>query len=107
MKQSEEIYTLLDSSQTFHILVPFIPYGEFVGVFYMKNKPNFDFITREVLTSYDEVALIYSSLILMGLLAMYYISTFTVKERDNAQQLFYEEREHHLKQLCVNLDIQI
>ncbi len=63
----------------------------------MKNKPNFDFITNEILSSYDEVALIYASLIILGLLAMYYISSFTVKERDEARQLFYEEHEQHLK----------
>ncbi len=95
--KDQEIYTVLDDNQTFHILVPFVPYGEFVGVFYMRNKPNFDFITYEVLSSYDEVALIYTSLILLGLLAMYYISSYTLKERNEAQQLFYEEREHHLK----------
>ncbi|MCW8849954.1 MAG: ATP-binding protein [Melioribacteraceae bacterium] len=97
LKNSEEILTVLDRNNTFHILVPFIPYGEFVGAFYMRNKPNFDFITNEILSSYDEVALIYASLIILGLLAMYYISTFTVKERDEARQLFYEEREQHLK----------
>ena len=97
LENSEEIFTVLDQNNTFHILVPFIPYGEFVGAFYMKNKPNFEFITKEILTSYDEVALIYASLILLGLLAMYYISSFTVKERDEARQLFYEEQEQHLK----------
>ena len=97
LNQNQEIYTVLDSLQTFHILVPFVPYGEFVGVFYMRNKPNFDFITDEVLSSYDQVALIYASLILLGLLAMYYISSFTLKERNKAQKLFYEEREQHLK----------
>ena len=64
LENSEEIFTVLDQNNTFHILVPFIPYGEFVGAFYMKNKPNFEFITKEILTSYDEVALIYASLIL-------------------------------------------
>jgi len=97
LKQSEEIFTVLDSTNIFHILVPFIPYGEFVGVFYMKNRPNFEFITEGVLTSYNEVALIYTSLILFGLLAMYYISSFTVKERDEANQLLFEEHEKHLK----------
>ena len=58
LKTNEEIISVLDSTQTFHILVPFVPYGEFVGVFYMKNKPNFEFITEEILSSYDEVALI-------------------------------------------------
>lgn len=28
---------------------------------------------------------------------MYYISSYTVKERDEAKTLFYEEREEHLK----------
>jgi len=97
LRTAEEIFTTSDSSHSFHILVPFIPYGEFVGVFYMKYKPNFEFIKKEVLTNYDEVALIYTSLILLGLLAMYYISSFTVKERDEATQLFYEEQEQHLK----------
>ena len=97
LKISEEILTVLDQKNTFHILVPFIPYGEFVGAFYMRNKPDFEFITHEIISSYDEVALIYASLIILGLLAMYYISTFTVKERDEAMQLFYEEREQHLK----------
>lgn len=97
LKRSEEIFTVLDSSNTFHILVPFIPYGEFVGAFYMRNKPNFEFITQEVLSNYNEVALIYTSLIFLGLLAMYYISSFTVKERDEARELFFEEKEQHLK----------
>jgi len=97
LKENEEIITVLDRTQTFHILVPFVPYGELVGVFYMRNKPNFEFITKEIISSYDEVALIYTSLILLGLLAMYYISSFTVRERDEARQLLYEEHEQHLK----------
>lgn len=97
LKRNEEIYSAVDESEVFHILVPFVPYGEFVGAFYMKNQPNLDFLTKEILTSYDEVALIYTSLIVLGLLAMYYISSYTVKERDEARQLFYEEHERHLK----------
>ncbi|MBI1931586.1 MAG: ATP-binding protein [Ignavibacteriales bacterium] len=95
--KQEEIFSILDNNQNFHILVPFVPHGEFIGVFYMKNKPDFKFITEEILSSYDEVAIIYTSLIVLGLLAMYYISSYTVKERDEAKTLFYEEREEHLK----------
>jgi len=97
LQKDQEIFTVLDSSQTFHTFVPFIPYGEFFGVFYMRNKPNFDFITHEILTSFNGVAIIFTSLILLGLLAMYYISSFTVKQRDEATQLFYKEQEQHLK----------
>jgi len=95
--QDQEIFSVLDSNQTFHTLVPFVPYGEFVGVFYMRNKPDFTFITERILASYNEVALIYTSLILLGLLAMYYISSYTVKERNEANRLFYAEKEQHLK----------
>ncbi len=95
--KDEEIFSFLDDNQTFHILVPFVPHGEFIGVFYMKNKPDFRFITQEILSSYTEVAIIYTSLILLGLLGMYYISSYTVRERDEARQLFFKEREEHLK----------
>lgn len=102
LSQNEEIISHLDDNQTFHILVPFVPHGEFIGAFYMKNKPNFNIITQELLSSYDEVAIIYSSLILFGLLAMYYISSFTVKERDEARQLLYDEHEEHLKDVIIH-----
>jgi anti-sigma regulatory factor (Ser/Thr protein kinase) len=98
MKANERIYSKLEGEQTFHILVPFVPQGEFLGVLYMKVTPDFTSITREIISSYDEVSIIYSALILIGLLAMYYISSYTVKERNNAQQLLFEESHKHLKE---------
>jgi hypothetical protein len=93
----EQIYSFLTDKQTFNIFVPFVVKGELVGVLYMKNTPNFSFITSQISSSYDETSVIYLSLILFGLLAMYFISSYTVKERDDAQKLLFEEHEKNLK----------
>ena len=93
----EQIYSFVTDKQTFNIFVPFVVKGELVGVLYMKNTPNFSFITSQISSSYDETSVIYLSLILFGLLAMYFISSYTVKERDDAQKLLFEEHEKNLK----------
>jgi hypothetical protein len=93
----EQIYSFLTDKQTFNIFVPFVLHGEFIGALYMKNTPNFSFITNQISSNYDETSVIYLSLILFGLLAMYFISSFTVKERDEAQKLLFEEHEKNLK----------
>lgn len=98
IRMKEEIYSVLEGRQTFHTFVPFVPRGEFAGVLYMKNSPDFQFITSSIISNYDETSLLYSSLMFLGLLAMYYISSYTVKERDKAQRLFYEEHEKLLKE---------
>lgn len=98
MGGSEQIRTIVEEKQTFHIFVPFVPRGEFVGAVYMRNTPDFSFITREMIASNDRATLIYSALILVGMLAMYSISSLTLRERDNAQQLFLREQREHLEE---------
>jgi hypothetical protein len=94
MVSAEQIQTQVEGKQTFHIFVPFVPQGEFVGAVYMKNAPDFSFITREISTSYDETALSFTAVILFGLVAMFFISSYTLKERDDAQkQLFDKEKD--------------
>lgn len=94
----ERIFSRLEGSQTFHLYVPFVPNGEYLGVLYMKKTPDFTNITNEIISSYDEASIIYSSLILLGLLAMYYITSYTVKERNEAQQKLFDEHEKRLKE---------
>jgi len=100
--RNEEIKSLLVGKNTFHIFVPFIPKGEFQGVLYIKKTPDFSLMTNEVIASYDEATIIYLSLIVLGLLAMYYISSFTVKERDAYQKKLFEENERHLKDQIIH-----
>ena len=96
MKNSEVIYSTLED-RTFNIFVPFVPNGEYLGVMFMKITPDFSFITNEVGSSFDKVAAIYSSLILIGLIAIYLVSSRAVQERNQAQQLLFVEHEENLK----------
>ena len=68
----------------------------------MKVTPDFTSITKEILASYNEVSIIYSVLILIGLFAMYFISSYTVRERNNAQQLLFEENQKHMKEQIIH-----
>jgi signal transduction histidine kinase len=100
IRDNEQIQTVLEGKQTFHVFVPFVPRGEFMGAVYMRNTPDFSFISSEIISSYDEVALTFSGLILFGLLAMFYIFSYTMKERNEAQQLlFRKEKEHFAEQI--------
>lgn len=96
LMKNEQIYSVREGEQVFHVFVPFVPKGEFVGAVYIKNVPDFSFITRKIITSYDETALIFASLITLGLIAMFYISSYTVKERNETQQLLFQEQEKYL-----------
>lgn len=92
----EQIHTIVADEQTFHIFVPFVPRGELAGAVYMRNTPDFSFITNEMISGYDETSITYSALMLFGLLAMFYISSYTLKERNKAQAMLFEEQKKHL-----------
>jgi len=64
----------------------------------MRSNPEFDFVTSGIITSYNQTSVIFTGLILIGLLAMFYISSHTVEERDEAQQLLFQERERQIKE---------
>ncbi len=97
LKSTERIKSVIPGKETFHIFVPFVIKGEFMGAIYMLIKPDFSSISNQVISSYDETSVIYLSLITLGLLAMYFISSYTVKERDETQKLLFEEHEQNLK----------
>jgi signal transduction histidine kinase len=97
LRSEEKIFSIPTDKQTFHTFVPFVIRGEFIGAVYMKNNPDFSYLTDQIISSYDETSIIYLSLILLGLLAMYFISSYTVKERDEAQKLLMIENENSIK----------
>lgn len=98
LESTEQVVNVLKDSHTYHIFVPFVPNGEFMGALYMKNITDVSFIQREIVSNYEETSIIYTALFLLGLLAMYYISTYTVKERDEAQKHLLDEHEKRIKQ---------
>lgn len=102
----EQITSIISDEKTFHIFVPFVLRGEYIGAVYMKNTPDFSFITNEIIANYDETSIIYLSLILLGLIAMYFISSYTVKERDETQKLLLEEHETNItKQITYEKEL--
>lgn len=102
LTSSEQIYSTLDEGQTFNIMVPFVPHGEYLGALYMRNRPDFSFFTKEIASSYGEASVVYSSLIFLGLLAMYFITSYTVKERDKTQKLLLVEHEQLIKEQIIH-----
>jgi hypothetical protein len=96
MRENEIIYSELDQ-ETFNILVPFVPDGEYLGVMFMKITPNFTFISNEVAKNFDNVSIIYSILIFIGLIAIFMVSSQAVKERNEARQKLFEEHEENIR----------
>jgi hypothetical protein len=97
LKRTEQILSLISKEKDIHLFVPFIVRGEYVGALYIKITPNLAFITNEVIANLDETSIIYMVIIIFGILAMYFISSYTVKERDEAQRRLLEEHEINLK----------
>lgn len=98
LTRTEQIHSLVKDDKTFQVYVPFVPKGELAGAVYMEITPNFSKITEAITQVYDETGMIFSVLILFGLLAMFFITVRTVKERDEAQQMLFKQREEQLKQ---------
>lgn len=97
LKSEEVISSSLKGKNTFNILVPFVPDGEYIGVMYMRITPDFSFLTDEVSSNFSKVAIVYSSLIFIGLIAIFLVSSQAVKERNEAQTKLYQEHEENLK----------
>ena len=97
LSSTEQIISLSKDNQTYNIFVPFVLRGEYIGAVYVKNSPDFSSLSNQIISSYDEISIIYLSLILLGFMAMYFISSYTLKERNEAQKLLFEENEKSLK----------
>ena len=96
IRMAEQTTTIVERQQVFHVFIPFVPRGEFVGVVYMRTTPDLTSLTEEMSKNYSQTAIVYSALIIVGLLAMFYASTRTLAERNEAQRLLFEEQKQHL-----------
>jgi hypothetical protein len=97
LKEEEQIISVSDSLNNLYVFVPFVIKGEQLGAVYMKNTPNFSSLSGELIASQNESTVIYISLILLGFISMYFISSYSVKERDEAQKKLLVEHEENLK----------
>ena len=96
--KSETVLNKKESSQVFHVLVPFSIKGEVVGSVYMKIIPDFTDIMKVITSSSDQTGALFSALILFSILLMFLITTFLVRERDQMQFELYKQREKQLTQ---------
>ena len=75
MLQSERILSEVRNQKTFDVLVPFVPYGEYVGVLYVRISPDFTLLTDEVQVNFDRASFAFSALVFVGLIVMYIVSS--------------------------------
>ena len=100
MRRNEKIMSAVTSEKTFNVIVPFVPDGEYLGVLYMRITPDFTFLTSEIQSSVDKVSLIFSALILVGLVGIFIVSSRAVRERNRVQEeLFVEHKENLERQI--------
>ena len=96
--KSELITSIQEGQSTFHVFVPLVPYGEYVGAVYLRIHPDVASISQQIVASFDKTVFVFSVLILMGLLGIFYISTYTIIERDEAWEMLALERETHARE---------
>jgi hypothetical protein len=100
LEGKEEIKTLIDKDGVYSIFVPVVVRGECIGVMYVKMHPDFSAFTERIIASHNETSVIYISLILLGILTMYFVSSYTLKERDEVQnKLMLQHEENIIKEV--------
>jgi len=97
MLRSEKILSEVIDQKTFNVLVPFVPYGEYVGVLYIRITPDFTLLTDEVQSNFDRVSFAFSALAFIGLIVMFVVSSGAVKERNEAQERLFVEHQANLE----------
>jgi hypothetical protein len=97
MLRSERILSEVVDQKTFNVLVPFVPYGEYVGVLYIRISPDFTLLTDEVQSNFDRVSFAFSALVFIGLIVMYVVSSGAVRERNEARERLFVEHQANLE----------
>jgi len=97
MLHNERILSEVVNQKTFNVLVPFVPYGEFVGALYVRISPDFTLLTAEVQSNFDRVSFAFSALVVLGLVVMYVVSSNAVRERNEARERLFEEHQANLE----------
>jgi len=103
IQSEEDIYSFTDEDHLFHIIVPMMLEGEYSGVLYMRIGIDYRVLIKEISISYSNVSIIFTALIMLGLLSMFYLSSFMLKERDSTLRQLYEEKRTQLKR---NIELQ-
>jgi signal transduction histidine kinase len=97
LRDNEKIISRLNGQRTFDVMVPFVPEGEYLGAMYMRITPDFTFLTDEVRANSDKVSVTLSALIVVGLIAIFMVSSQAVRERDEMQRRLFAEHQEYLE----------
>ena len=98
LKEDEQIISSLEGNETFHVLVPFYYMGEVVGAAYMQITPDVASLLNLLKTAYSQSSVLFTALILMGFMAMFFIYSYTAREREQVQIQLFEQRAKQLRE---------
>ena len=98
LMEEEQIVSILEGNNTFFVLVPFYDRGEISGAAYMEITPEISGILNLLKSAYNQSSLLFIGLILMGFMAMFFIYSYTARERDQVQQQLFDQRANQIKQ---------
>lgn len=97
LRKTEQIISSLTNERTFDVMVPFVPEGEYMGAMYMRVTPDFTLLTDGVRANFDKVSITFSALIVVGLIAIFVVSSQAVQERNDMQRRFFDEHKEYLE----------
>ncbi len=94
----EQIVSSLEGNNTFHVLVPFYDKGEIAGAAYMRVTPDVAGFLTLIESAYNQSGVLFTGLILVGFLAMFFIYSYTAQERDEVQHQLFDQRSRQLRE---------
>ncbi len=99
----QSIISYFNDNHIFQIFVPVILKGNFSSVLYMRIVVDYSSLIREITIGYSNTSIIFTVLIMLGLLSMFYLSSYMVNEREDALYQLFDEQQLQLKQ---NVELQ-
>jgi len=93
----EQIISSLEGNNTFHVLVPFYDSGEIAGAAYMRVTPDVAGFLTLIESAYSQSGILFTGLILVGFMAMFFIYSYTAQERDEVQLQLFDQRSKQLR----------
>ncbi|MCF8306654.1 MAG: ATP-binding protein [Ignavibacteriales bacterium] len=96
--RNEMICSYKEGTHIFHVFTPYRIRGEVIGAVYMQISPDFSQLALTIYDSFDNSGAWFVVITLISLFAMFFITFYISKERDDARELLYLEKENILKE---------
>jgi len=103
VSEMQNIVSFIDDNHMFQVIVPIILNGEYSGALYMRIGVDYHSLLKEINIGYSNISIIFTALIVLGLLALFYLSSYMVRERDLALLQLFDQQQEQLKQ---NIELQ-